>query len=109
MSQYLGYVENVFKLLAVVILIAGSVNLGIFCFLNFRLIEAKIIQKKLGETILVSLEFLIISDVIRSIVIEPNLNNVIVLGVILLIRTFLSFELQMKLERKFLSKRKKKN
>jgi uncharacterized membrane protein len=44
------------------------------------------------------LEFLIAGDIIRTVVVAPTLDNVMVLGVIVLIRTFLSFTLEVELE-----------
>ncbi|MGI9252118.1 MAG: DUF1622 domain-containing protein [Thermomicrobiales bacterium] len=48
--------------------------------------------------ILLGLEFLVAGDIIRTVVIEPNMQSVLVLGLIVLIRTFLSFELTLEIE-----------
>ncbi len=55
----------------------------------------------LGRVILLGLEFLLAGDIIRTVVIEPTLEQVGVLSVIVLIRTFLSFTLELEVEGKW--------
>jgi uncharacterized membrane protein len=55
-------------------------------------------RTQVAMAILLGLEFLVAGDIIRTVVIEPNLESVIVLGLIVLIRTFLSFELTLEIE-----------
>lgn len=52
----------------------------------------------LGKAILLGLEFLVAGDIIATVSTDPTLNNVLVLGVIVFIRTFLSLSLQVELE-----------
>lgn len=52
----------------------------------------------LGRGILLGLEFLVAADIIRTVAVAPTLQNVLVLGLIVLIRTFLSTALEMELE-----------
>lgn len=52
----------------------------------------------LGRAILLGLEFLVAADIIRTVSDEPSLTGVLVLGLIVLIRTFLSFTLTVELE-----------
>jgi uncharacterized membrane protein len=55
-------------------------------------------RQDLGRAILLGLEFLVAGDIIRTVVVAPTLENVIVLGLIVLIRTFLSMALELELE-----------
>jgi len=55
-------------------------------------------RKDLGQGILLGLEFLVAGDIIRTVAVDPNLQNVIVLAIIVAVRTFLSFSLQVELE-----------
>lgn len=57
-------------------------------------------REDLGRAILLGLEFLIAGDIIRTVVVAPTLQNVLVLGLIVLIRTFLSLSLQLEIEGK---------
>lgn len=52
----------------------------------------------LARSILLGLEFLVAADIIGTVAIEPTLANLAVLGLIVLIRTFLSFSLQLEIE-----------
>ena len=52
----------------------------------------------LVRAILLGLEVLIIADIVQTITIEPTAESALVLGVIVLVRTFLSFSLEIELE-----------
>lgn len=58
-------------------------------------------RSTLGRAILLGLEFLVAADIINTVAVEPTLNSVIVLAGIVLIRTFLSFSLEMEIEGRF--------
>jgi len=50
-----------------------------------------------GRSILLGLELLVAADIIRTVAVTPTLESVSVLGVIVLIRTFLSFSLELEI------------
>lgn len=52
-------------------------------------------RRNLARSILLGLELLVAGDIIRTVVVAPSMDNVLVLGVIVLIRTFLSFTLEL--------------
>jgi uncharacterized membrane protein len=52
----------------------------------------------LGRAILLALEFLVAADIVHTVAIEPTLESLAVLAGIVLIRTFLSFSLEVELE-----------
>jgi uncharacterized membrane protein len=54
-------------------------------------------RQKLGRGILVGLEFLVAADIIRTVAIDLTFRSVGVLLLIVLIRTFLSFTLEVEL------------
>ncbi|HUI27353.1 MAG TPA: DUF1622 domain-containing protein [Candidatus Kryptonia bacterium] len=58
----------------------------------------RILREDVGRAILLGLEFLIAGDIIRSVVVDPTLLNIVTLGLIVLIRTFLSMTLQLEVE-----------
>jgi uncharacterized membrane protein len=58
-------------------------------------------RQNIGRSILLGLEFLVAGDIIRTVVVAPTLDNVIILGAIVLIRTFLSTAIQLELEGKW--------
>ncbi|HVL75613.1 MAG TPA: DUF1622 domain-containing protein [Noviherbaspirillum sp.] len=55
-------------------------------------------RQDLGRGILLGLEFLVAADIIRTVAVAPTVEGVLVLGIIVLIRTFLSVSLQVELE-----------
>lgn len=56
------------------------------------------LRNDIGRGILLSLELLIAADIIRTVAVVPTLRGVLILGLIVLIRTFLSMALQIELE-----------
>jgi uncharacterized membrane protein len=52
------------------------------------------LRRDLGKAILVGLELLVAADIISSVAINPTFATVGVLGLIVLIRTFLSWSLE---------------
>src|SRR5215471_16953452 len=55
-------------------------------------------RQDLGRGILLGLEFLVAADIIRTVAVAPTLQGVLILGLIVLIRTFLSIGLQVEVE-----------
>ena len=55
-------------------------------------------RRQLGRSIILGLEFLIAGDIIRTVIVADTLENVAVLGMIILIRTFLSVALHLEVE-----------
>ncbi len=51
-----------------------------------------------GGTLLLGVEFLVAADLVRTIAVAPTLENVLVLGLVVVIRTFLSFSLEIEME-----------
>jgi len=55
-------------------------------------------RSNLGRAILLGLEFLVAADIISTVALEPTLQSLLILGGIVLIRTFLSFSLEVEIE-----------
>jgi len=55
-------------------------------------------KHQIGRSLLLGLEFLVAADVIRTVALEPTLDNVAVLGLLVLVRTFLSWSLTVEIE-----------
>jgi uncharacterized membrane protein len=56
------------------------------------------LRRAFGGVLLLGLEVLVAADLIRTVAVAPTLQNVGVLGLIVLIRTFLSFSLEIEIE-----------
>lgn len=113
MENLRHYIEFTAKIIesAGVIIIAGGSLFFLFRFLLFLLRNQEASYTKLrhdlGKAILLGLEILVAADIIATVSTEPTMSSVLVLGVVVLIRTFLSFSLQAELEGKFPWQRKK--
>ncbi len=54
-------------------------------------------RRHLGRSILLGLELLVAADIIRTVAVTPTLSSVAVLALIVVIRTFLSFSLELEI------------
>lgn len=94
-----GYAIEAVGVLVVVI---GS-SVSSFVFLsNFRKLAPGLAyttyRRQLGRSIILGLEFLIAGDIVRTVVVADTLENVAILGLIILIRSFLSITLHLEVE-----------
>ena len=55
-------------------------------------------RQDVGRAILLGLEVLIIADIVQTITVDHTLDSALALGLIVLVRTFLSFSLDVELE-----------
>lgn len=58
-------------------------------------------RRGLGQALLLGLELLVAADIIRTVAVTPTLQSVAVLAVIVLIRTFLSWSLEVEVNGRF--------
>ena len=56
------------------------------------------LRQRLGRAILLGLEVLIVGDIVRTIIVNPTVTSVAVLGMIVLIRIVLSFALEVEID-----------
>ena len=86
----------------VLVVIVGSCTSTVVFIRSFRQLSEGIAyqtyRRQLGRSIILGLEFLIAGDIIRTVVVADSLENVAVLGMIILIRTFLSVTLHVEVE-----------
>lgn len=89
-----GVVVIVGGALAVTVVFAGRFRRG-----GGRLPDAyRTYRQNLGRGILLGLEFLVAGDIIRTVAASPTFTSVGVLALIVAVRTFLSFSLEVELE-----------
>jgi uncharacterized membrane protein len=58
----------------------------------------RVYRQQIGRAILLGLEFLVAADIIRTVAVDPTFTSVGVLAIIVAVRTFLSFTLDVELE-----------
>ena len=89
------------EVLAIVIILGGIIyGIGRYFFHQRQLASDayKRFKDKIGKALLLGLEFLVAADIIRTVALSPTLQNIAVLGVLVLIRTFLSWSLVVEIE-----------
>ena len=110
-SEVVGIIRGVFEWAALIIevlgaaiIVAGVIKVAIakgtirYLFQLGRPGAYEDYKHQLGKTLLLGLEFLVAADVVRTVALEPTVNNVAVLGLLVLIRTFLSWSLTVEIE-----------
>ncbi len=102
-KTYIGFVARGIEVTGVLTIVVGIAIALVRYILSSQGIEPrsyKMLRQQLGKAILLGLEILVAGDIISTVVTEPTMEKVLTLGVIVLIRTFLSFSLEIELEGK---------
>jgi uncharacterized membrane protein len=89
------------EVLAVLIILVGIVyGIGRYFFHQMEKVgdAYKRFKDQIGKALLLGLEFLVAADIIRTVALSPTLRNIAVLGVLVFIRTFLSWSLVVEIE-----------
>ena len=95
-------IVTVFELAGIAVLVIGALLAFVrysYFLVRFRDGPAayRHLRLYLGRSIVVGLEILIAADIIRSVVIDPTFTSVGVLGLLVLVRTFLSWALEVEI------------
>jgi uncharacterized membrane protein len=95
-------IGTAFEVAGVAVLVMGSIlafGRYIVTLVRFRDGPAAYrgLRLYLGRSIVLGLELLVAADIIRSVAIEPTFASVGVLGLIVLVRTFLSWSLEVEI------------
>jgi len=101
-TDTLELVVKGFEALGVGILVVGAVlSVGTWV-LDLRQKDRRLayerLRANLGRTILLGLEVLIVADIVLTVAIDRTLASAATLGLIVLVRTFLSFSLEVELD-----------
>jgi uncharacterized membrane protein len=104
MLDFAVAVSRLFELAGIVVIILGTlVAMAMFAkgLVGSREDLVPTFRKTLGRSILTGLELLVAADIIRTVAVEPTMESVLVLGLIVIIRTFLSFSLEVEIDGKW--------
>jgi uncharacterized membrane protein len=92
-----GQVVDVAGVIAIVVgVLYALVDAGLRGIRRIRPIYTRF-RRVLGRAILLGLELLVAADIIKTVAVTPTLDSVAVLAVIVLIRTFLSWSLELEI------------
>jgi uncharacterized membrane protein len=101
-EDWMEVVVKAFEVAGVAILAVGSLAALVNAFMELvrgdRRVAYAGVRQNVGRAVLLGLEVLIIADIVQTITIEPTVQSALMLGVIVLVRTFLSFSLEIELE-----------
>ncbi len=104
MREVIAMVAEGIEVLAVLVIVGGIVYAIVHYFSHTRLQVSgayKGFKDRIGNSLLLGLEFLVAADIIRTVALNPTLQSVAVLGLLVLIRTFLSWALVVEIEGKW--------
>src|SRR5580704_5632976 len=103
LTPLMDHVGQGFEALGAAILVVGVVWSFVLAAVAARRFgwSAKaylVLRQAFGGTLMLGLEVLVAADLIRTVGVAPTLDNVLVLGLIVVIRTFLTFSLETEIE-----------
>jgi uncharacterized membrane protein len=84
----------------VAVIVVGALAAGVVALVRFLHHEGDVYRRfrqRLGQTILLGLELLVAGDIVRTVAANPTLTTVAILAGIILIRTFLSWSLEVEI------------
>ena len=91
-----------FEVAGVLVLLVGAVAAFASALVAARRTGAGVayerVRRGVGRAILLGLELLIIADIVLTITVDATLESALALGLIVIVRTFLSFSLEVELE-----------
>jgi uncharacterized membrane protein len=101
-EESMEHVVHAFEVVGVAILAIGTIVAlagAVVAVMRGQRLEAyEKARRDIGRAILLGLEVLIIADIVLTITIDPTLESALALGLIVLVRTFLSFSLEIELD-----------
>jgi len=104
MENVIDLAAKAIEMLAVAIIVIAVVHgaLGYLLRIGRRVVEAYNPYKiQLGKGLLLGLELLVAADIIRTVALEPTMQSVVMLALLVLIRTFLSWSLVVEIEERW--------
>ena len=102
-TTVMDHVAQAFEALGALILVIGVVWSLALAVVAWRRTKSgdraySVLRQAFGGTLLLGLEILVAADLLRTVAVAPTVDNVLVLGLIVLIRTFLSFSLEIEID-----------
>jgi uncharacterized membrane protein len=91
---------NSLEAVGIAVIVIGVIVSAVLAARNMVLRTGSVyeaLRRHLGRSILLGLEFLVAGDIVRTVAVEPTLENVGVLALIVLVRTGLSFALELEI------------
>lgn len=102
-AEAMEQVARGFEVVGALVLISGLVFSGVLSIRVWRRsgdgnAAYQALRRSIGGVLLLGLEILVAADLLHTVAVEPTLENVAVLGLVVIIRTVLSFSLEIEIE-----------
>jgi uncharacterized membrane protein len=102
-TELMEHTARVFEGLGALVLVVGLIWSLVYSVLVWRRTGSgrtgyRTLRETFGGVLLLGLEILVAADLVYTVAIEPTLVNVAALGLVVLIRTVLSFSLDIEIE-----------
>jgi uncharacterized membrane protein len=93
-------IAKVFEAVGVAVIVIGGVYAMSFALKGFRHLTRYFadVRREFGRPLILGLEILVAADIIKTITVDPSLESVGVLGVLVAVRIALSFSLDIEIE-----------
>jgi uncharacterized membrane protein len=103
LQGFIQLAEGAFDAAGILVLVLGAIYTALtYCAAVLRRQAGaesyQAFRQGLGRAILLGLEFLVAGDIIRSVVLDPTFASIGVLGLLVLVRTFLSWSLEVEID-----------
>jgi uncharacterized membrane protein len=102
-AEAMEVVARGFEVVGALVLVVGLIWAGVLSLRIWQRTKSgaqayAMLRRSIGGVLLLGLEVLVAADLVHTVAIEPTLENVAVLGLIVIIRTVLSFSLEIEIE-----------
>ncbi|MCI0506203.1 MAG: DUF1622 domain-containing protein [Gammaproteobacteria bacterium] len=101
-TDFISIAGYAIEVVGVLVVVVGSCVATIAFIRTYRALAEGVAyqtyRRQLGRSIILGLEFLIAGDIIRTVVVDTSLEKIAALGLIILIRSFLSITLHLEVE-----------
>jgi uncharacterized membrane protein len=91
-------IVEVLAVLVILVAIIFGIVRYVFHFLSRAPESYEHYRGQLGKSLLLGLQLLVAADVVRTVILQPTLESVVVLGLLVLVRTFLSWSTVVEIE-----------
>jgi uncharacterized membrane protein len=102
MRDFMSNVSLGFEVVGVAVIVIGFVvalvRAGFALVRPTRMTAYEVLRSMFGRSILLGLEFLVAADLIRTVTVDLTLENLFVLGILVLIRIVLGWSLEVEIE-----------
>jgi uncharacterized membrane protein len=99
LDTMLPYIKDGIAAIGILVIVGGAVRsvLQLLLCAFYRIYDINAIRFEFGNCVILGLEFMVAADIVGS-MIEPDYYNLGLLGLLVLIRTILSYFLSLELE-----------